>query len=266
MGLWDRAKLVVGAKASKVLDRAEDPRETLDYSYEKQLEMLQKVRRGVADVATARKRMELQAQKLQASADTLQGQAQQALTVGREDLAREALTRRSAIGAQLTDLAAQHADLQAQEEQLTTSAQALQRRVDDFRTRKETIKATYSAAEAQTAVSEAVSGISGQLSDAGSAMQRAVDKTETMKARAGALDELLASGALEDPSARPGDDIQRQLNALSADHQVELELARMKAAAAVTAGPDTPAITGHGEPPSLLESEADQAAAPSEES
>jgi len=58
-------------KANKALDRAEDPREMLDYSYEQQLEMVQKVRRGLADVATSRKRVELQVIQLQLSAGAL---------------------------------------------------------------------------------------------------------------------------------------------------------------------------------------------------
>ena len=146
MSVMKRLKLIFSAKANKALDRAEDPRETLDYSYTKQLEMLQKVRRGVADVATSRKRLELQVQQLQQQSDKLEGQSRQALAAGREDLAREALTRRSAVQQQQTDLAAQHAALQAEEEKLTLASQRLQAKVDAFRTRKETIKATYSAA------------------------------------------------------------------------------------------------------------------------
>ena len=64
MGMWQRVKLIFKSKASKALDRAEDPRETLDYSYQKQLEMLQRVKRGVVDVASSRKRLELQQQQL----------------------------------------------------------------------------------------------------------------------------------------------------------------------------------------------------------
>lgn len=85
MGFWKRFTLVFKAKANKALDKAEDPRETLDYSYERQLELLQKVRRGVADVATSRKRVELQIQGLEQQADKLQGQAKAALAQGRED-------------------------------------------------------------------------------------------------------------------------------------------------------------------------------------
>ena len=241
MGLWSRAKGIAGAKASKALDRAENPNETLDYSYEKQLDLLQQVKRGVAEVATQRKRLELQATALQKTAETLQTQAVQALELSREDLAREALTRRAAIGTQLQVLNDQHSQLKAEEEKLAATATALQARVETFRTQKETMKASYTAAQAQTRVSEALTGISTEFGDVGQAMQRASDKTEAMRARAGALDELLASGALSDPMAHPGDDIQRQLNQLSADSSVDLELARIRASlpgAAASAAPE----------------------------
>jgi phage shock protein A len=217
-------------KANKALEQAEDPREVLDYSYEKQLEMLQTVRRGVADVATSRKRVELQANQLQQSTGKLEGQAQQALSAGREDLAREALTRRTAVASQIAELEGQQASLQDQEEKLTLTAQRLQAKVDSFRTRKETIKATYTAAEAQTRIAEAVTGIGEEMGDVGLAVQRAQDKTEQLQARAGALDELIASGALEDAALPAGrDDIQAELEAATAGNEVERELARMKA-------------------------------------
>jgi phage shock protein A len=246
-GLMKRFSLIFKSKANRVLDKAEDPRETLDYSYQKQLEMLTKVRRGIADVATSRKRLELQMRDLQASSDKLQGQAQQALTSGREDLAREALTRRSALQQQAMDLQSQHANLQAEEEKLTAAGQRLSAKVDAFRTRKETIKATYTAAEAQTKINEAFSGISEEMGDVGMAIQRAEDKTAQMQARAGALDELLASGALEEPGQLGrGDDIQAELDRLSSGSDVELELARMKGE--LTGGAARPAIEGQAAP------------------
>jgi phage shock protein A len=229
MSIMKRMSMIFRAKASKALDKAEDPRETLDYSYQKQLEMLQKVRRGVADVATSRKRVELQATQLQQQSDKLQGQAQQALSAGREDLAREALTRRAGLQQQITDLQTQHAQLQGEEEKLTMASQRLQAKVESFRTRKETIKATYTAAEAQTKINEAFSGISEEMGDVGMAIQRAEDKTATMQARAGAIDELIASGALEDTSGQPNDDISRELQQLSAGQGVDAELEAMKA-------------------------------------
>jgi len=228
MGVLKRMSLIFRAKANKALDRAEDPRETLDYSYQKQLELLQKVRRGVADVATSRKRLELQMQQLQQQSTKLEEQGRKALGSGREDLAREALTRRSGSQQQITDLQTQHASLQAEEEKLTLAAQRLQAKVDAFRTRKETIKATYTAAEAQTKINEAFSGISEEMGDVGMAIQRAEDKTAQMQARAGAIDELLASGALDDASGLAKDDIQAELDRMSSSTDVELELARLK--------------------------------------
>jgi phage shock protein A len=228
MGLMKRLSMLFQAKASKALDRAEDPRETLDYSYERQLEMLRDVQRGVADVATSRKRVELQAQQLQQKMTKLQDQARQAVEAGREDLAREALTRRTALTSQIEGLRTQHEQLQAEEAKLTQASQRLQAKVDAFRIRKETIKATYTAAEAQTKIGEAVSGISEEMGDVGLAMQRAEDKTLQMQSRAGAIDELLASGALDDASA-PSDPIQAELNRVTDGSTVDAELSRLKA-------------------------------------
>jgi len=253
-GITHRIAALFRIKANKALDRAEDPREVLDYSYQQQLDMLQKVRRGVADVATSRKRIELQANQLQQSAGHLQDQAQQALAAGREDLAREALGRRTAVASQITDLQGQQASLQEQEEKLTLATQRLQTKVDAFRTRKETIKATYTAAEAQTRITESVTGIGEEMGDVGMAMQRAQDKTDQLQARAGALDELIASGALEDATLPAGrDDIQAELDAATTDQDVELELERMKAQLPTAS---TPAAVEGGKPPKGASDEA----------
>src|SRR4029079_6768986 len=138
MSLMKRISLIFRSKANKALDRAEDPRETLDYSYQRQLDLLAQVRRGVADVATSRKRVELQVNQLQAQADKLQGQAEQAIKVNREDLAREALTRKSGITGQITELKAQQTQLMGEEEKLTLAQPRLSAEVEAFRTRKET--------------------------------------------------------------------------------------------------------------------------------
>jgi phage shock protein A len=228
MGVMKRVSLIFKSKANKALDRMEDPRETLDYSYQTQLELLQKVRRGVADVATSRKRLELQMNTMQQQSDKLDRQARDALAAGREDLARDALSRKAQAQSQLNDLGGQYTSLQAEEEKLTGASQRLQAKVDAFRTRKETIKATYTAAEAQTRINEAFTGISEEMSDVGMAIQRAEDKTEQMKARAGAIDELMASGALDDMVSGPRDDIQAELDRMGASHGVEQELERLK--------------------------------------
>lgn len=230
MGLMSRFSMIVRSKASKVLDKAEDPRETLDYSYEKQLEMLQKVRRGVADVATSKKRLELQAAKLEQSVQKLDGQARTALQQGREDLARVALERKKGIQLQLQGLDEQRAQLQTEQDKLVVAEQRLTAKVEAFRTRKETIKAQYTAAEAQAGIGEALTGVSEDMADVGLAIERAENKTETMRARAGAIDELIESGVLDDvTSIGGGDSIDRELAQLQVTGGVDDELSRMKA-------------------------------------
>jgi phage shock protein A len=237
LGLWQRITTLFRVKASTALDRAENPAETLDYSYQRQLEMLQKVKRGVADVVTAKKRLQLQTQKLEQSVVKLDGQARQALSGGREDLARTALERKALVQGQLRGLDEQIAQLETQQQTLVTQEQEMSRKVDSFRTQKEVIKAQYSAAEAQVRIGEATTGLSSELSDIGAATQRAHDRIEQMQARAAAVEELVSSGALDDLSAAGTTDLDRQIAALSADAQVESELAQIRAELAAPAQP-----------------------------
>src|SRR4051795_1413443 len=195
-GLMGRASTIVKAKLSKLLDRAEDPSETLDYSYEEQLRQLQNVKRGIADVTTAKKRLELQYASMQQQVEKLDGQARDALKANREDLAREALTRKTAVEAQLEGIMTQGKQLEAQQQKLVEGEKTLAAKIESFRTQKEVIKAQYSAAEAQVKIGEAATGIGRNMEDVGLAVQRAKDKTEQLQARAAAVEELTTSGAL----------------------------------------------------------------------
>jgi phage shock protein A len=226
-GLMQRASTVAKAKISKLLDRAENPEETLDYSYEKQLELLQNVKRGVADVVTAKKRLQLQEAELQQNVVKLDTQARQALSQNREDLARQALERKSALQQQLQGLDQQAQQLEAQQQKLVASEQQLQAKVEAFRSQKEVIKAQYSAAEASVRIGEAATGIGEQMADTGLAIQRAKDKTEQMQARASAIDELTQSGALEDYTSDQTP-LDRELSQMASQSQVDQELAQMK--------------------------------------
>jgi phage shock protein A len=227
-GLMSRASTVVKAKLSKLLDRAEDPGETLDYSYEQQLQLLQNVKRGVADVVTSKKRLQLQTQKLEESLVKLDTQARQALSQGREDLARAALERKSAVQAQLQGLDQQVQQLEDQQQKLVQSERQLSAKIEAFRGQKEVIKAQYSAAEAQVRIGEAATGIGEQMADTGLAIQRAKDKTEQMQARASAVEELVAAGTLEDFTSDKSQ-LDRELEALASQSQVDSELEKMKA-------------------------------------
>src|SRR5207253_4585324 len=213
----------VKSKFSKLLDRAENPNETLDYSYEKQLELLQNVKRGVADVVTAKKRLQLQTDQLEQSVVKLETQARQALGAGREDLARQTLERKSGVQQQLQGLDVQIQGLEQQQEKLVASEQQLQAKIEAFRSEKEVIKAQYSAAEAQVRIGEAATGIGEQMADTGLAIERARDKTEQMQARASAIEELTAAGSLDDFTS--GDtQLDRELAQISASSQVDTDL------------------------------------------
>ena len=242
MGLFQRAHDIIEAKANRALDTAEKPDQMLDLSYEKMLEQLTQVRRALVDIAASKKRIELQETQLQHSVDHLQDQAKAALGQGREDLAKEALSRKSVAQSQIAALEPQHEQMVEQEEKLTHTLSALQERVNAFRSQKETLKAQYTAARAVSTVDESVSGISKSIGDSGAALQRAQDKIATMQAHAGALDELLESGVLEDVGGGT-DDIQKELDEVGSAGAVDNELAELKAQlgtgapAAVDSGP-----------------------------
>ena len=230
-GLTGRMSTVVKARVSHMLDRAEDPAETLDYSYQKQIEQLQNVKRGIAEVVTAKKRLQLQQQSITQQTAKLDGQARQAMAAGREDLARAALERKHLTEGEMESLDQQITQLEQQQQQLTDSEQKLQAKVEAFRTKKEVIKAQYSAAEAQVHISEAATGVGEEMADVGLAMQRALDKTEDMKARADAVGELEAAGTFEDITqlGPPQDDIDRQLEQLGRGNAVDQDLAALRA-------------------------------------
>jgi phage shock protein A len=236
-GLMGRTMVIIKAKFSRLLDRAENPSETLDYSYEEQLRQLQNVKRGIADVATAKKRLELQYNSMQQQVDKLDGQAKEALKANREDLAREALTRTAAVQGQLGGIMDQGQQLEAQQTKLVEGEKTLSAKVESFRTQKEVIKAQYSAAEAQVKIGEAATGISSNMADVGLAVERAKDKTLQMQARADAVQELTEAGTLQDFTSR-GDDIDRQLSQIQQSGQVDDELAKLKAE--IGSGPAEP--------------------------
>lgn len=242
MGLFQRAHDIAQAKANKALDAAEKPDEMLDLSYEKMLEQITQVKRALVDIAASKKQIELQETQLSHTVDHLQDQAKAALSQGKDDLAKEALSRKAAAQAQIDTMDPQRQELSDQEQKLTHTLSALQERVNAFRTQKETMKAQYTAAKAVSSVDESTAGISKSFGDAGAALQRAQDKISTMQAHAGALDELLESGVLEDVGGGT-DDIQKELDEVGQGAEVDKELAALKASMVN----DTPSLSS-GEP------------------
>ena len=227
MGMASRFTTIVKAKMTKLLDRAEDPRETLDYAYERQLETMRKVKQGLVEVVAAKRRLQYQAERVRGDIPKVEQQAQQALSLGREDLARIALQRKQTALVELQGLEEQIDGLEQEQERLTQAEQRLKFKVNSFRTQKEVIKAQYTAAEASVKIGGALSGLSEEMADVGSAVERAQTKTEQMRSRSAAIDELASVGLLED-FTQLQDPVGQELAKLSAEQNVELELEAMK--------------------------------------
>ena len=228
MGMLSRMSTIVKSKMNRILDSAEDPNETLDFAYEKQLEMLRGVKRGVVDMVAAKRRIQQQASTVQANVERLGEQAGQALNAGREDLARMALQRKQAAMIELQGLDEQIAGMEMEQEKLTAAEQRLSAKVTAFRTKKEIIKAQYTAAQAQVRIGSALSGLSEEMGDVSLAVERAETKTENLRSRAGAIDELAQLGVLDDFSGSQ-DPLSKELEAITSAQGVEDELAALKA-------------------------------------
>src|ERR1700722_5522775 len=225
--MFNRLSLTLKAKFSRLLDRAEDPVEILDYSYGQQLEQLYGLRRGVADLVTAKKRVEHQRDRRQDQFRRLDVGARKALELGREDLARQALERKRLVGQELFDLNQMVADLERQQAQMTARVGEHRSRIQRFGSHKEVAKAQYVAAKAQLAISDAAAGLSSQLRDVGSKIERTVQRVEEMNLRADVIQELEASGTLA-PLGSGEDDIDRQLREMSYGGSVDDQITRIK--------------------------------------
>src|SRR5713101_3960703 len=241
MGLWARLRLLFSTKASSAMDRAEDPRQVLDYAYAQQQLLLVKLRQGLVEVATSKQQLERQSKKLEARVPQLEDQAKRALGAGRDDLARIALERKRSAVAELEGLSAQIAEVGAEEKRLAGQERSLRVRIEEFRTHRDVVSARYSASEAEVKVKEALSGVSGELAELGMAVGRAEEKADRLQSRAKALDSLVDIGALE--PAGGGDYVENELKRLTSGAEIDDELERLKAEIAT---PKLPVQAGDG--------------------
>jgi phage shock protein A len=227
MSIITQIQMFFKIKTDAALDRLEDPRQTLEYAYNRQQDMLRKVKQGLIEVATSRHQIEFQVRKLRERLPQLDDQAARALTAGREDLARLALQRKQTCITELAQLEQQAAETAEEERKLTTAEQQFALRVDAFRTRRDSLSARYTAAEAQLHINESLSGVTNETTSLGSAIEHAENKIERMQARASAIDALIGTGVLAPLGG--GDPIERELGELAAGQAVESELAALKA-------------------------------------
>ena len=259
MGMISRMSVIVKSRMNRVLDSAEDPGETLDYSYEKQLEMLRGVKRGVVEMVAAKRQIQQQASKIQENVSKLDLQARQSIAAGREDMARLALQRKQTAVLELEGLDEQISGMDLEQEKLIQAEQRLQAKVAAFRTKKEVIKAQFTSARAQVRIGSALSGISEEMGDIGLAIERAEIKTGKMRARAGAIDELADGGFLDDFTGGSNDDISQELEKLTASQNVEDELASLKAGRPASETKEADLLASETKEADLLASETKEA-------
>ena len=226
LGIWQRLRLLFAAKTSSALDRAEDPREVLDYAYAQQQQLLLKLKQSLVEVATSKEQLGQQARKLSGRIPQLDGQARRAVAAGRDDLARMALERKHTAIGELDGLKIQLAEVDGEERRLAAQGQQLAARIEQFRTHRDVLSARYTAAAAEVHVKESLAGVSGQLAELGLAVGRAEEKTAQLQARAQAIDSLVDLALLPGPGG--SDVIESELQRLTAGQEVENELAQLK--------------------------------------
>ncbi|MCS7102475.1 MAG: PspA/IM30 family protein [Candidatus Korarchaeum sp.] len=228
-GFWDRLRVNIEAKLSKLLDRFEDPREQLDYAYDKLVQQLHNVEIALSRAIAARKKLEFELERLDDKIKDMDEKAKRALKVGREDLAKQALERKLVLSQQRSVLEKRINDMKEDEEKLLAVRDNLKTKIDLFKAKKEQLKAEYEASKAQVEVQGMVTGLSEDFTSAARIIERSEEKVNEMKARAAALDELIATGgALDLLEPEEKDVIERELGKIELQTQLEEELKRLK--------------------------------------
>jgi phage shock protein A len=233
MSFSNRFLNLLKQKVNKVLEKYEDPREALDYSATKQTELIQRLRREIVEVVASKKRLEMQKARILENINKLQEQAKSAIKTGRDDLATLALERKNANQAQVKELEHEITSIQNEQDKLENAEKRLSIKVEEFKSKKEIIKAKYSSAEAEVRIKENITGISEEMSDIGVAMSRAEEKTEAMKSRAMAIDDMIDSGSLVDYTTDK-DNIGSELEKTEMKSKVDDELAQLKSSLSKT--------------------------------
>lgn len=243
MSIWKRLRTIFRSHRDASPDDPAALRESLDESYLEQVQLLQNVRRGVADVATSRKRVEIQISRLEQQGKALDEQARAAVDRGDNDAARRVLTRRVSMGQAIDDLEKQHDVISADEARLTETSRDIEEQIEAFRVRKDTLSARHTAAEARSRINSSVTGISGEMGSIGQAMRDAEQHTRELESRADAVDELVDEGLVDDLTVddatrreRESERFDRELEALSGDDEVERQLEALRQESPETSG------------------------------
>jgi phage shock protein A len=228
MSVFGRVADILQAKTSKLLDRLENPNETLDLSYEKMIAGLQETKLHLADVVAQQKSLERQIAAANDEATKAESDARLALQANREDLAKAALAHKHSALEKLESLKQAYAAVLPQAQKLIGYEKKLEARIENFRLQKEVMKTSYTAAAAQTKVSQSMAGIGNSFSNVGDTLRRAQDKVEGMRAKAEAMESLTEAGVLSDPLDDRRQE-ERDLDALRVGSAIDSDLEKLKA-------------------------------------
>jgi phage shock protein A len=235
MNVFGRVADILQAKTGKLLDRLENPNETLDLSYEKMIAGLQETKLHLADVVAQQKSLERQIAAVNDEATKAESDARLALQANREDLAKAALAHKHSALEKLESLNQAHAAVLPQAQKLTDYEKKLEERIENFRLQKEVMKTSYTAAAAQTKVSQSMAGIGNSFSNVGDTLRRARDKVEGIRAKAEAMESLTEAGVLSDAiDGRRKEE--RELEALRVGSAIDNDLEKLKAELAAGKG------------------------------
>jgi len=242
MSVFRRFTNIFQEKANAALDRAEDPSQAIDLSYQQLLEQQQKLRAALVQAQTGEKRLENQAKELDTRIAKLNDSAKQAMQAGREDLATQALTQGETLQQQRGALDPQIQTMTGQIQRMQQALQQYQQKVQAFAAQRESMKAQYEAAKATSTAGDTMAGIGEHTSDAAMMMQRAQDKIARTQAHADAVDTLLASGALDTQNLTGGSSVEDQITATVVDSNVQAKLAALRAEVGVQAPAAAPQL------------------------
>jgi phage shock protein A len=203
MSLLPRLKAVLAG----MLAPAVDPRLEAPSPYQRQLELIGRVRAALAEIAVSKKQLEGRTEAIRRTCALLRTQARVALEGGFTDVARLALQRRRAALAQLDLLETQIGEISNEESRLMLAAQQLAAQIESIRARQDVLSARYTAAEAQLRIGEALAGVSGDLQALCDELERTEARTEDMQTRSEAIQDLMESGILSVPGGLPNLDV-----------------------------------------------------------
>jgi len=225
MNLFDRFSRVAKGSLNDILKKVEDPEKIMNQAVEDMQGDLVKIRQSYAEVTASQRRFLKQKEQAEAVADDWYSRAQLALKAGKDDLAREALSRRQAQLDEVSNLQGQ-IDLQAASiDKLYEGMQMLESKILEAKSKKEQMVARARTAQSTQKVNDMLSGVTGKSSM--DAFKRMEEKVEALEASAEVSAEMGSLGGNLLPGSA-GSDIEKEFRMLEGSSKVDDELKKMK--------------------------------------